>query len=389
MAEEAFEIVKARHPHWEGLLKLSKTDNVVIHESHSTKGLFDLTDGKLTIFWEGCDAEKFIDVNGCFMHISLLDNKENFLVSDFDTGQISSKVTDTRLKSESHVYAAKLKKTAVITDATSAEFFFPRWKKYYGNLFGAQNLYLVTYQGKGRELFDDGVINIWELYTTYNDSLRAKVISELVATLLHTYDVVLRCDVDEFLVPDPTKFIDLSDYVEKNELPYVTARGVDLIELADDKPLENDKPILGFQRCYGQRAASLNKTCLTTIPLCWTPGFHATNVFPVFSDLYNFHLKWGDIKSRISWHEKMLEGLFPGSSEYEYFGIESAHLIEHQNYLASKSRVEGQSSDDFDRQFLATVSFNPAEKIYQGEFLIQDFLFLIDEAFHKKAENSF
>jgi hypothetical protein len=274
-----------------------------------------------------------------------------------------------------------MKKTAVITDAVSPGFFFPRWKKYYGSLFGSQNLHVVTYAGMKPWFQDAGVGNVWEINAPYNNQLRARVIAKLIEVLLNSYDVVLRCDVDEFLIPDLARYYNLVDYVEKNELPYVTARGVDVIELADDAALDAEVPVLGDQRRYGLRTASLNKTCLTTVPLRWAEGFHAADVMPCFSDLYLFHLKFSDLKNRISWNENMLTGLMPDSSEYKNYAIGAQKLTAVQRFFANKPKTGMETEEAFDRRFLDSITCSPTSGIYQGDFIIQDFLFPIDEKF--------
>jgi hypothetical protein len=274
-----------------------------------------------------------------------------------------------------------MKKTAVITDATSPEFFFPRWRRYYGGLFGFENLHVVTYAGMKTLFQDAGIGNLWQVEQSYNDVLRSNLISDLTASLLRSYDIVLRCDVDEFLVPDPILFRDLGEYVEKNKLPYVTAEGIDVIELEGDAGLDPDLAVLGARR-YGMRAAALNKTCLTAIPLRWAPGFHAANVFPRFAGLYNFHLKFADLKSRIAWHEKMLTGLQPGTNEHKYFAVGAEHLTSLQRMFSKRPKVGVETAASFNKRFLDSVSYNPANQIYQGDFISQDFLFPIDESLH-------
>jgi hypothetical protein len=44
--------VEAIHPHWEGFLKLSNTDDSVEHVGHASKGTYDLTGNILTVRWE-------------------------------------------------------------------------------------------------------------------------------------------------------------------------------------------------------------------------------------------------------------------------------------------------------------------------------------------------
>jgi hypothetical protein len=223
---------------------------------------------------------------------------------------------------------------------------------------------------------------VWEINASYNNALRARVIADLIVVLLNNYDVVLRCDVDEFLIPDLARYKNLVDYIEKNECAYVTARGVDVIERADDPPLDADLPVLGVQRRYGLRSASLNKTCLTTVPIRWAAGFHAANVVPRFSDLYLFHLKFADLKGRIAWHKEMLAGLTPGTSEFKNYALGAEKLTELQRFLANKPSAGVETEEEFDRRFLDSVTCNPVSQIHQGDFISQSCLFLIDEKFN-------
>src|SRR5271166_2073990 len=104
-----------------------------------------------------------------------------------------------------------MKKVAVVADATSAEFFFPFWHRYYASQFGAANLHVVTYAGM-KPLFSRVELgDLWEVSAKYDDTLRVGVIADLISALLRSHDVVLRCDVDEFLVPDPAAYANLAE----------------------------------------------------------------------------------------------------------------------------------------------------------------------------------
>lgn len=277
-----------------------------------------------------------------------------------------------------------MKKIAVISDATSTDFFFPVWKRYYGDLFGLDNLYIITYSGMRAIFANSGISHIWEINSPYNDELRARIVSHLVTVLLETYDVVLRCDVDEFLVPDKEKFSDLREFVEKNNLPYVTAHGIDILELQTDAELDFGRKILVDQRKFGIYTTPLNKTSLTTTPTTWAAGFHATDKFPIFSRLFILHLKYADIKGRQRWNEFMLSSVEPGTREHKYFSDSSEHLSSYPNWysqLKKRSNIRDGGISSFDRKFLDSVTYNPLHNIYAGEFETQDFLIEIDSIY--------
>lgn len=277
------------------------------------------------------------------------------------------------------------KRVAVITDATASGYLFPHWHRYYAAQFGAENLHVVTYAGLGPAFADVRLGSLEELPFLYDDGLRPGHIAARVAALLQTHDVVLRCDVDEFLIPDPRRHASLAAYVEGLALPYVTARGVDLVEMPDDPPLILDgRPLLG-QRHWGVRTASLNKTALTTVPLAWGPGFHAANVRPVFDYLYLIHTKFADVKGRVAWFEAMLAKVRPGSSEAEYYADGRAKLEGFVKWLWKLERKDQsiQAAVAFDIEFLKTVRKSSIDEIYQGDFTVEHALHRLNPDDHQ------
>jgi len=279
------------------------------------------------------------------------------------------------------------KRIAVITDATSAGFWFPTWYDYYSREFGADALHVVTYAGKRGDFKEFDLAGLWDVVLAYDDVLRAKLMSTMVQSLLLTHDFVVRCDVDEFLIPDVRKFDGLKAYLEQCALPYVSAYGVEVFEQIGAAPLDASQPILVAQR---QRAASnsaLNKIAVTSTPLDWWPGFHSANAAPAFDDLYLFHLKFADLGRRIAWFEHMRAGVPRESSEYAYFSATKAQMIDHQEAISEQPcRADGWSNlpDQAELQkFLATVTRSD-DGCQQGEFLYGSESFLIPAEFRGK-----
>ena len=272
------------------------------------------------------------------------------------------------------------KRVAVLADATSAGFWFPKWHRYYANEFGPDALHIVTYQGKRTDFRSYNLGGIWDVPQAYNDVLRAKLISSLVRTLLTTYDVVIRCDVDEFLIPDLRKYRTLREYINRLDYPYVTAYGVDVFEKEGDIPLDMERPILVSQRSHGIVTSTLHKTSITTIPLEWSSGFHGATAIPVFNFLYIFHMKFADVYGRSSWMQHMKAGVEDGSSEYKYFSFSVDQMKTHKAWLSSKpcsphgwtviSNIEEQEN------FLSTVVLDDSG-IHYGKFTNSDISFVI------------
>ena len=276
------------------------------------------------------------------------------------------------------------KSVAVLTDATSADFWFPKWHEYYGKIFGGRNLYVVTYEGKRRAFDGFELGGVWDVPQIYSESERVQIVAALIDTLLLTHKVVLRCDVDEFLVPDLRRYGSLRDYLDRLERPYVTAFGIDVFESRDDQPLDMGRPIIHAQRSQGVVNSALHKTAVTQVPIKWAAGFHAANVPPAFNDLYMLHTKFADVQSRATWFHFMKSRLPEGSSEHKYFSFTEEQFKQHKAWLIQKRcREDGWSAisgPQASAQFLSSVSIS-STGIQQGQFVTGDESFVLPKEF--------
>ena len=114
------------------------------------------------------------------------------------------------------------KRIAAITMARNDEFFLSRWIKYYGDLFGTENLYIYL-DGTDQEIPENaGNAHITKLPHTdmsrsAGDKYRINLISDLANKLLSEYDIVIGCDCDEFLVVDPNCKKNLYQYLSQKD----------------------------------------------------------------------------------------------------------------------------------------------------------------------------
>jgi FkbM family methyltransferase len=92
-----FTRVRAIHPYWNGFLRLSNTDNIVIHEGHYSTGTYDISSEKLTIFWHKYNPETFFLIQGVYVHETIVSdapNLEQILVFRFKEGKVlASKIS--------------------------------------------------------------------------------------------------------------------------------------------------------------------------------------------------------------------------------------------------------------------------------------------------------
>lgn len=210
------------------------------------------------------------------------------------------------------------KRCAVITDAAASGYLLPVWIEYYGGAFGHDNLFVVCYQEKLLEV-EARIGRLLHVDCPYNENIRVELSNKLVQGLLQKYSTVIRVDVDEFLVPDPRKYSSLQHYVENLDALYVTAIGLDVVEMPSEAPLRYDVRPLLQQRRFAVKGSAYSKTCVTSTPLSWSPGFHTVNAPPNFDDLYLIHMKFSDASKRLGWIDYMAETCKSDVVHYRHF----------------------------------------------------------------------
>ena len=120
------------------------------------------------------------------------------------------------------------KRIAVITMARNDEFFLSRWIQYYGNQVGTENLYIYL-DGLDQNIPENaGNAHITKLPHTdmsrsAGDKYRIGKISALAKELLKTYDIVIGCDADEFLIVDPKLKTTLHQYLSNKNRGITTS----------------------------------------------------------------------------------------------------------------------------------------------------------------------
>ena len=274
------------------------------------------------------------------------------------------------------------KRVAVITDAVAADFIFPIWQRYYGGLFGHNNLFVVTYAGLAGRFRDCALGGVIELPVAYDDGIRHAIVSHLVAALLVTYDTVVRVDADEFLVVDPRASASLADFLQTDEAPYLTARGFDVIQLTGEPALAAvpAAPILSERR-FAYPNTALNKTTVVRTPVRWEGGFHCADVYPRFGPLFLLHMKRIDIGWQLAWFRRMTENISanPKAENYlkDYYAPDEVRIRDYHAGVENRTRLAGIESwyrEAFTADFLAHTQLTPHNGIYQSRFDHEDVL---------------
>lgn len=198
----------------------------------------------------------------------------------------------------------KLKKIAAITMARDDEFFLSRWIAYYGKQFGTENLYILLDGMDQKTPKNTGNAHITKLPHTNmsratGDKYRIGKLSELSAKLLKSYDIVIGCDSDEFLIIDPNTKKSLAEYLSNKKIKTsISGLGLDIGQNLNYEPkLDTDAPFLE-QRGFALLSTRYTKPVVKVTPKPWGSGFHSIrhHNFHIDKNLYLLHFGAIDLK---------------------------------------------------------------------------------------------
>jgi hypothetical protein len=188
-------------------------------------------------------------------------------------------------------------KVAVVCVFLNEYFFIPYWQNYYGNLFGYNNLYAIG------DLKNDSSMRLLEREVNlidYSPEIQANFVEHCdlaikfqTELLRQGYDVVIYAEADQFFIPDPEKYKDLNDYLEKNTQDYIKVSGWNVQHIIDEEQKFNpSQPVLSQRKYWFKDPGPEDKMTIVRKPVEWYgAGFHdSTPDVPRDPDLYNIHL---------------------------------------------------------------------------------------------------
>ena len=218
-----------------------------------------------------------------------------------------------------------MKHRAIFTSVKKDKY-LPLWFKYYSQYF--DDIYVIDNEPDIVDPFIEEAKKKYK-FTKIDDYPNPandltpwnQVIREFQVELLKKYKWVLYADADEFVVPDPDKYKDLSDYIQKCTRDYVHCTGFNVLHMYEEERAANgdilefnepaldlEKPILA-QRKYWWYEYGYNKPLLARIPLNWENGMHnligqeESHLHELHDpDLFLIHLKqadWDIFRTRI------------------------------------------------------------------------------------------
>ncbi len=198
----------------------------------------------------------------------------------------------------------KLKRIAAITMARDDEFFLSRWIAYYGKQFGTENLYILLDGTDQKIPKNAGNAHITKLEhknlsRASGDKYRIGKLSNLATELLKTYDIVIGCDTDEFLIVDTNTKQSLAQYLSTKKIKTsLSGLGLDIGQNLNCEPeLDRNAPFLE-QREYALLSTRYTKPVVKTTTSPWGSGFHRIigKNFHIDKNLYLLHFGAIDLK---------------------------------------------------------------------------------------------
>lgn len=173
----------------------------------------------------------------------------------------------------------------IVTFTFKHSTYYPIWENYYKQYF--ENLYVI-------KLADNIIDNSTYTIDKWN---------KLQADLFPKNEVVFFADIDEFVVPNPQKYKNLDDYINKNKGDVLRATGYNVIQTPSEQPLDFTRSILS-QRSYWSRDNLYNKVVGIRKPLIyWNPHNTVSSINPD-EDLFLLHTRDADLKTTIERFKK-------------------------------------------------------------------------------------
>ncbi|MGB0660704.1 MAG: hypothetical protein ACPGNV_11040 [Mangrovicoccus sp.] len=201
-------------------------------------------------------------------------------------------------------------KIACMTMLRDEPFFLPIWFRYYSQLFGAENLYILdndSVQPVAQMLLPGQApeqLNITRVPRLSEgdrkanapfDQQRFAMISGMISGLLAYYDRVIFNDTDEVFIANPAKYPDLSAYLnaKASRFPITAGIGLELFhDTATEEPLDITRPILAQRRHVQYLPLYSKPHVIATRCRIWPHS--ADRPFTLDPDLMLVHMKYVD-----------------------------------------------------------------------------------------------
>jgi hypothetical protein len=164
---------------------------------------------------------------------------------------------------------------AVITIVRDEADLLPIWLRYYSRFFDADDIYVLDHDTVDGSTSGPGFHRIPVSHPTFDVAWLLEQVRGLQHELSRRYDVVVVCDVDEIIAPDPASSApDLGVYLDRFDEEFVSCLGYEVLHRPDrEPPIDLSKPLLA-QRGWWFRNPIYVKPLIASVPMEWVPGLH-------------------------------------------------------------------------------------------------------------------
>lgn len=198
---------------------------------------------------------------------------------------------------------SSINKIAACTICYNEEYIIKKWVAHYGSMLGYENLFIID-DGSDTpvsELFDGVPVNVIRSPRALFDSWRlVRTLGFMQRMLLETYDLVITCDSDEFIIcNDDDPSVNVVSYLKSkspNELINLAPIGFDLVySKKREADLDETKTIFSQRKYVVRNKIYFDKPLISTEPTSFLAGLH-NSYFPkkVDSKLLMIHVRMFD-----------------------------------------------------------------------------------------------
>lgn len=241
-------------------------------------------------------------------------------------------------------------RVAVVTFVYNETVNLPIWRRYYGGVLGDRQLFVIDHGSTDGSTSDLGEISkLYFAREELDEYKRCVFMASFQKSLLEYFDIVIYTDCDEIIVPDPDRYRDLADYLDRMPFDHVAPIGLNVQHMIDQEiPLDLQEPILS-QRRFVWFSSSESKPLISKVPLVWEAGFHGCNrPLNIDRDLFLFHLKRMDysigfqrhkITKEMKWAESSLAANHGVHARFDFPVFVRQSFLDPINALSSQGNL--------------------------------------------------
>lgn len=201
------------------------------------------------------------------------------------------------------------RRACAFTIVQNESFFLPRWLEYYGRQFDPSDLYVLDHNtSDGSTGGLDARCRVIRVHrdVSFDHYWLKRTVERFQAFLLNSYETVLFAEADEFVLPNPSRYRGLADYIQKMPASVARCTGFEVVHDPSEPGLRAEEPLLR-QRAHWHPSPSYSKPLLARVPLTWAVGFHTLEDLPdpePDADLVLAHLHRVDFELCRARHEE-------------------------------------------------------------------------------------